>query len=125
MRGPELKSLVSIHSPPNPDVRLVQDRPDRVLGHARLGRLHHAGDASLADGNRVAQGIDFFRRLDAARALRHLPAVDDRASCVPQEIESLRIGTVNGESPVAGAMRRHQVEDLRCPDSGILAGSGT
>src|SRR3546814_3971056 len=59
-------------------VHLVEDRPQRVLGHAGNERRPHRTDGFLADRDRGLQAGDLFGPLDAAREFHDLLA--DRKS---------------------------------------------
>src|SRR3546814_2745436 len=56
-------------------VHLVEDRPQRVLGHAGNERRPHRTDGFLADRDRGLQAGDLFGLLDAAREFHDLLAV--------------------------------------------------
>ena len=86
------------------DVRLVQERPQRVLGHSRLQRFAHPRDAAVAHRERVRHSRDLVRRLDRARVLHDLLALEDFDALGAHEVEAQRIQAVEGDAAIAAAM---------------------
>ena len=86
------------------DVRLVQERPQRVLGHSRLQGFAHPRDAAIAYGERVRHSRDFVRRFDRTRMLHHLLAFEHVDALGAHEIEAERIQAVERDAAIAAAM---------------------
>ena len=94
------------------DVLRVEDRPEVVLRHPRPHRSPHLPDARLAGGHGAAHGVDLVRVLDLAGVFGDplpIPDVD------PEPVEGPHPGDlhlVDGEAPVAPAVRAQQVVHL-------------
>ena len=94
------------------DVLEMEDRPEIVLRHPRPHRAPHLLHARLAGGHGAAHGVDLVRVLDLAGVLGDplpVPDVD------PEPVEGPHPGDlhlVDGEAPVAAAVRAQQIVDL-------------
>src|SRR3546814_4281290 len=84
-------------------VHLVEDRPQRVLGHAGNDRRPHRTDGFLADRDRGLQAGDLLAPLDAAREVPDLLAVAYLDAARPRGGSAERLALIDGQTPVAAA----------------------
>ena len=106
------------------DHAFVEQRPELVLADPGAQRVQHAGDRLLGRGEGGADAADLLGQLDRAGALDRILRVEEREALRGQGGRRGVVDPLEGDPPVAAALRPDQVADLGRPAPRLVLDAG-